>query len=240
MRPPPVVRSGDRSLGGIGLLGLFGVGAAVGLGSLGVAEVLLIPTVLALGASLVSQPAPAPTGWSILSGPVARAQSARLSRVGVVRAARGVRLLRSPLRDVTCVAYRLSGSAAEMPIDDARGRPFDLELDDGDRVRIDARIATIDLPMPEGDPAVAPPAGRASFLAHRGVTAIESARVTEAVLVPGTRIIATGRLHEEAIASGYRATRVARTLIDAPGAPLLIRLVAEARRKNQESGDASA
>lgn len=240
-RPPPGGRSTVGAFGGVGLLGLLGAGTAAGLGSFGVAEVLLIPTVLALAVAVVARPPQAKsTPWTILPGPVARAHAPRASVAGVVRAARGVKLLRSPLHDRVCVAYRISGASADMPIDDARGRPFDVHLDDGERVRVDATVATIDLVMNELDERMPLPPGRAVFLKHRGVEALDTARVTESTLEIGARVVVIGAAREDVIASGYRETRMSRTIFDAPGAPLLIRPALETPRAIQESRDASA
>jgi hypothetical protein len=240
-RAPTPTRAASQALGGIGVLGLLGAGGAATAGSIGLAEVLLIPTVVALGASILARPGPAPVArWSILSGPVARAHAVRVTLTGVVRAAKGVKLLRSPIENVVCVAYRLAGESHEMPIDDARARPFDLELEGGERVRVEAGVATLDLPIDETAPRVQPRKDRAAFLGRRGVLAIETVRVSEATLTIGERVIVTGSVHEDAIAAGYRDTRTSRTLFDAPGAPLLIRPAAGTRSANQERPDASA
>ncbi len=226
---------------GVGLLGLAGAGTAASSGSFGVAEVLLLPTLLALGAAALAAPPARPSSrWSILAGPVARARAARMTFTGIVQAARGVKLLRSPLRDVVCSAYRLAGDAGDMPIDDARGRPFDLLIEGGERIRVEAQVATLDLPVREADDRVPLPKGRAVFLRHRGVASVEAARVTEATLAIGARVVVTGAVREETVAAGYRTTRASRTLYDAPGAPLLIRPASETRTANRESGGPDA
>jgi hypothetical protein len=239
-RPPPIVKSTLGAFGSVGLLGLLGAGTAAGAGSFGLAEVMLVPTVLAFGAAIVSRPATTVGRWSILSGPVARAQASRMTFTGVVDATRGVKLLRAPLSNTACVGYRLAGEAGEMPIDDARARPFDLVLEDGERVRVEAAIATLDLPIDDKADRKQVPSGRATFLKHRGAIAIETARVWEATLAIGARVIVTGAVREEAVAAGYRETRTSRTLFDAPGAPLLIRAAPETRRSNAATSDTNA
>ena len=240
-RPPPARESGAGPLAFFGVAAVLSAAGAAIFGSIGLAEVLMIPSVLALGGSaLVRKPAPATTGWAILPGPVARANAARVTVAGTLRAARDVKPFRSPLRDRRCVAYRLVGEAGEMPIDDARARPFDLELENGELVRVEAATASVDLPMSHPEERKFVREGRAEFLSRRGVASPDLVRVTEETLEIGARVIVTGAVRENQIASGYRETRNSRTLFDAPGAPLLIRPASEITRANQDPHDASA
>lgn len=214
---PSVLLAATSMSAGVGALFAVSSGWWLGLELLGGGA--LVSGVAAAIASRPPPPTKADRAYQVVAGPPAL--SPRTTLEGVVRRAERVKALAGPVSDAHCVAYVLVGTSSEMPIADARARPFDLELDTGARVRIEAEIATIDLSV-VGPPQPLLP-GRAEMLRERGVLDLASARVIEAVIREGDRLIVSGALDEEHLADGYRATRPVRRLRDRPGAPLLIR-----------------
>lgn len=113
--------------------------------------------------------------------------------------------LRSPLEHRPCVAYRLVGAGPVGAVDDADACAFDLELDDGEVVHVEAPPCSVDIDVQAPPRTVRPSPELTLFLERRGVFPERGPlELAEATLREGDLITVRGERKETLEAGGYR------------------------------------
>lgn len=131
--------------------------------------------------------------------------------------------LTSPVQQTPCAAFRLVGHGPLGEIDDAGATPFELETEDGERVRVEPDPAWVALEVEERAQPVQLDDRLRRFLEQRGLFPERGeVRVAEAVLRDGDPVVVEGAL-ETSRGRGAASTGRVKVLREREGAPLVLR-----------------
>jgi len=231
-RLPREERSAVGALASLFMLGGCGLGVVTGLESAGNALVqadalYVFPLFPALGSlvgfvlALLLKPL---VSWTV--PPRARLDVDQRPRGGfgdaVVGRVEADALLEAPLSGRPCVAFRLCGTARGDRVDDAAAVSFTVVTDGGERVRVLAPPARVEIATRATTPEAGAGERLRAFLEERGLDP-RDARVDEGRLVPGDRVYISGAptvVADPAGPSGYRDAAFIRALVDAPAGEL--------------------
>ncbi|MFW5921588.1 MAG: hypothetical protein ACOCUS_07085, partial [Polyangiales bacterium] len=116
--------------------------------------------------------------------------------------------VKSPLSHEPCAAFRVVGEGPVGDIDDAGGTSFEIETEDGERIRVDPHPAWIALEAESTPVVVQPDAELRRLLEDRGVFPERGAvRIAEAVLREGDAVVVSGALETDTSTGGERGYR---------------------------------
>lgn len=132
-----------------------------------------------------------------------------------------VRIESAPFGERAGVAWRITGEGPGGRIDEGRAIEFDVEIDEGELVRVDVAGGALVAIEPVEPQPVELTDEQGDYLDARGMqTALGTVELGVAVLAPGDRVVVAGRFEERTTADGYRGTRMSRCLT---GRPIVIR-----------------
>jgi hypothetical protein len=140
---------------------------------------------------------------------------------GTVRARE---IIRAPISDDEVVAFRIVGDGPDGRVDDAAAVPFDVEDDEGERVRVDTDGAVVAIRVDEPRREVDPDGALYEFLHRRSPFRPKPGMsLAEGRLRDGDPVEIYGFEEREAVPAGYRDTDWVRVLRSGPDGALIIR-----------------